>query len=424
MGLSQALIQKQEDTMPYLNTVWTTEVIRGFVLMGVLVLGAPLIGSFFGEPRAVLLVRVLGGSVFLRSFGNIGVVYFRKELEFHKQFVYELSGTFVDLAVAISAAFLLRSVWALVFGLLAGNLVRTVVSYFIHSYRPHLSFNREQFKELFVFGKWIIGSGSIIFLITQGDDVLVGKVLGVSALGFYQLAYRLSNLAATEIAHVISQVTLPAYSKLQSSVESLRHAYERALRMTSFLAFPMAGFIAVLAFELTKILLGERWMPMVPVIQVLCVFGAIRAINGTFGAFFHGTGMPKVITKRAAIQLLLMGAIIYPLTIKMGITGTAIAVTVPNALILILLFLKLASTLDVPFLKLLKPMQIPLIASSLMMALLMVGKSLLLLASVGGVLSLLMLGGVAYVGVAVGLGRLQWREDKLCEIAKKLTGLN
>lgn len=335
-GFDQAIIQKKEDTKSYLDTAWTIQVIRGFVLAIILLLGAPLVGTFFGEPRAVLIVRVLGVAVLLKGLRNIGIVYFQKELEFHKQFFYEFGGTFADLAVAIPAAFIFRSVWALVFGLLAGNLVRMVVSYFVHPYRPHLSFNQEKFKELFVFGKWVLGSSVIIFLITQGDDALVGKILGTTALGFYQIAYRISNLPSTEITHVISQVTFPAYSKLQSNLTKLKEAYLRSLQLTTLISLPIAGMIFATAPEFTCIFLGEKWMPMVPAMQMLSLFGAIRSINATFGPLYHSVGRPFLLMKVSLIQLCLLALIIYPLSIEGGIFGTSVAVTVANFLCIML----------------------------------------------------------------------------------------
>jgi len=157
-GFDQALIQKKEDTEPYLNSAWTVQIIRGFILAIILLVGAPLVGIFFEEPRAIMLVRVLGASVFLENLKNIGIVYFQKEMEFHKQFVYQFSGTIADIAVAIPAALILQSVWALVFGLLAGNFVRVIVSYIIHPYRPSFRLDWDKSKELFNFGRWVLGS--------------------------------------------------------------------------------------------------------------------------------------------------------------------------------------------------------------------------------------------------------------------------
>jgi len=157
-GFQAALVQKKGNIKPYLDTAWTVQVIRGFVLAGILFGIAPYVASFFGEPMAAPLLRVLGLSAVFQGLTNIGVVYFQKELEFHKRFIYMFSGTLADLGVAIPAALILRNAWALVFGLLAGNLVRMTVSYFIHPYRPRVWLDGPKVKELYTFGKWILGS--------------------------------------------------------------------------------------------------------------------------------------------------------------------------------------------------------------------------------------------------------------------------
>jgi len=329
-GFNAALIQKKEDTKSYLDTAWTVQAIRGILLALIAFAIAPYVAAFFDAPAAKPILQVIAFSVLLGGFSNIGVMYFQKELEFRKLFVLSLSSTLADIGVAITAAVLLRSVWALVFGLLASTLVRTVVSYLIHPYRPRLAFSKQQFKELFGFGKWILGSSILIFLLTHGDDALVGKVLGVSALGFYQLAYRLSNMPATEITHVISQVTFPAYSKLQDNLPRLREAYLKVLQITAFLSFLIAGLIFVLAPEFTQIFLGEKWMPMVPAMQVLCILGGLRSIVATMGPVFYSTGNPKIGTQLSIMQLLIMVTLIYPLTMKWGIVGTSLVVVLTN----------------------------------------------------------------------------------------------
>ena len=325
-GFQQALIQKKEDIKPYLDSAWTVLILRGFILFAILFFIAPYAATFFNAPEAKPIVQVIGFAVLFQAFTNIGVVYFQKELEFNKQFIYQLSGTLADFIVAISAALILRSVWALVFGLLAGNFARFVVSYLIHPYRPHLSSDLRKTKELFGFGKWILGSSVLIFLITQGDDIFVGKLLGATALGFYQMAYRISNIPATEITHVISQVTFPAYSKLQDNIPKLREAYLKVLQITAFLSFPIAGLIFVLAPDFTKIFLGEKWMPMVPAMQVLAFFGAIRAIGATLGPVYSAKCRPDYPTKLNFMRLVLIVILIYPLTIRFGIFGTALTV--------------------------------------------------------------------------------------------------
>lgn len=329
-GLQTALIQKKDTVESHLDTVWVVSAIRGTFLFAVLFLTAPFIAKFFSSPDAGLVVRILAVSTLLTGCRNIGIVFFQKELEFNKQFYYEFSASLVDLSVSVTLAFLLRNVWALVWGGLAAHLTRFVMSYILHPYRPKFRFRRNNFKELFSFGRWSAVSDIFIFFLVQGDDIFVGKALGLAALGFYQIAYMLSNLPATEITHVISRVTLPAYSKLQDNLPKLREAYLRTLQFTSLLSFPAAGLIFLLGPHFTLVFLGEKWTPMIPAMQALCIFGVTRSINATFGSLFTGIGRPEVITKTAGIQLVILIILIYPLTIKWGILGTAVAVIVPN----------------------------------------------------------------------------------------------
>jgi len=325
-GFQSALIQKKKDIKSYLDSAWTVSILRGFVLFTILYFLAPCAALFFKTPIATSIIRTVGLSILLQAFTNIAVVYFQKELEFNKQFFYQLSGILADFVVAVSLAIIFKNVWALVFGLLAGNFVRLILSYFIHPYRPHFTKNFKKAKELFVFGKWVLGSSIIIFLTTQGDDVLVGKILGITMLGFYQMAYKISNLPATQITHVISQVTFPTYSKLQNNLPKLRKAYLRVLQLTGLLSIPLAGIIIILSPEFIKIFLGHKWMPMATSMQILAIWGAVRSIGATSGGLFYSKGRPDIVTKLTMIKLIILSLLIYPLTKIWGLPGTSLAV--------------------------------------------------------------------------------------------------
>ena len=326
-GFQAALVQKKEGITQYLDTVWTASVIRGSILFIIILLSAPYVALFFNTPKASLIIQVIGVSMFLGGFTNIGIIYFQKELEFNKQFAYRLSTTVVEFVVVLSAALIFKNVWALVFGLLAGSLAGLVVSYVIHPYRPHFRLDLGKARELSGFGRWVFGSTILVFLVTQGDDAFVGKVLGATMLGFYQMAYRISNMPATEITHIISEVTFPAYSKMQDDLSRLREAYLRVLQLTAFLSFPISGLIFILGPDFTKIFLGEKWMPMVPAMQVLVLYGLFRAIGATTGVVFMAVGKPEIRTKIQFAQLILLAILIYPLITHWGIVGASIAVT-------------------------------------------------------------------------------------------------
>jgi O-antigen/teichoic acid export membrane protein len=327
-GFEHALIQKKEGINKYLDTAWTILVVRGVILFGILYLIAPYVATFFGVAEVKLIIRVISFSILLQGLTNIGVIYFQKELQFNKQFFYHLSGILIDFIVAVSAVLILRSVWALVFGSLAGNAVRCVSSYLIHPYRPRLSVNLEHAKELFSFGKWVLGSSILFILIIQGDDIFVGKLLGVASLGFYQLAYKISSMATTEISHVISQVSFPTYSILQHEPVKLRESYLRVLRLTSFLALPIAGFIFAASPIFVTVFFGEKWMPMVPVMKILAIAGMARSIMATTGPVFRAIGKPRIETEWQIVRFILLACFIYPLAKNFNIVGVSYAVLI------------------------------------------------------------------------------------------------
>ncbi len=326
VGLNTALVQKKQEITPYLDTAWTFQAIRGALLAMVLFATAPYVAAFFGTPAAQPILQVIGLATLIGGFNNIGVIYFDKELEFYKQFILQSSRTISNAVVAILLVLLLRSVWALVFAFVAGTLVQLVVSYWIHPYRPSMRFNQGKFKELFNFGKWVLGSGTLFYLISQGDNIVVGKLLGVSALAFYQMAYQISSMPGTEVTSVISQVTFPAYAKLQADIPKLKEAYLKVLQLTAFLSIPITGLIFVLAPDFTRIFLGQKWLPMVPAMQILVFAGLLRSIEGTVGPILNAIGKPMWDTQGQLLRLIILAIFIYPLTINYGTSGTSLAV--------------------------------------------------------------------------------------------------
>jgi O-antigen/teichoic acid export membrane protein len=362
-GFHSALVQKKIDIKPYLDTAWTVSAIRGVILFGLLFFVAPFIAEFFGSPQATLIIRVIGVTVLLSGFKNIGVIFFQKDLEFNKEFSYQFSGTLTNFGTAIFLAFTLRNVWAFIWSGLAASFVQLFMSYIVHPYRPRLRFEKAKFDQLFGFGKWILCQSIVIFLITQGDDIFVGKMLGVAALGFYQMAYLISNLCATEITHVISSVTFPAYSKMHDDIERLKQACLKVLRLTCTISFPLAAGILILAPTLTQFILTEKWMPMVSALQVMCGFGVMRSIAATFGPAYRALGRPDIPLRVNITHLLTLCFIIYPLGEKWQLLGIAVAITLAMFVSLLLTSLKIISLLKMDFLDLLKSVIIPLMAT-------------------------------------------------------------
>lgn len=336
-GFGMALIQKREDIRSFLNSAWTLSLVRGVIIFIFLILIAPLVAFFFNAPAVTPILQVLAFTVVLQGLTNIGVIAFQKELEFDKQFIFQFTGSLAVFVSTISAAFILRSVWALVIGALVGSAVTLLMSYVLHPYRPRLDFDRSRIGELWGFGKWVFASTIIIYFLMNGDNLFVGRFFGVASLGFYQIAYTISNLPATQITHVVSNVAFPAYSKLQHDLKALRSAYLRGLQLTAALSIPLGVGIFVLAPEFVTVFLGQRWMPMVLPLQILCLFGVLRSILAASGPVFYSLGRPDIEAKVPALQLLVMILLIYPLAMKWDLAGVAATVCIAALIILVII---------------------------------------------------------------------------------------
>ncbi|MFW6115789.1 MAG: lipopolysaccharide biosynthesis protein [Chloroflexota bacterium] len=324
-GFQTALVQKQGNTEDYLDTAWTVQVLRGFVLAGTLFAISPLLAWFFDEPRVVPLLRALSAMEALRGFTNIGVVYFQKELEFHKQVTYQLFSSAVALAVGVVLAWQLRNVWALVWGSLAGQVTSTALSYVLHPYRARVRLDRQQVTELFGFGRWLLGNSIVSFLATQADRVILGRLLGAAALGIYNMADRIGGLLPTEFMHLTNEVMMPAYAKVQDDKERLGRAFIQVFGTAVSVGGPVAAFVFLAAPELVPVILGAEWLLAIVPLQILAVGGFLRCVIGVSSPVFLATGHPNIQFWKSLIRAVVTVAAIFPLTARYGIPGTALA---------------------------------------------------------------------------------------------------
>lgn len=329
IGIDTALVQQKEANVDeYLNTAWVLEIGRGALIAVVLFLAAPFIAQFFGEANSGLtpVVRVIGLSPLVYGLQNPAVVYFQKDLDFHKEFVYQTASSFVRFGVGVGYALVSPTVWALVAAYVSVNLTKTVLSYGLHEYRPRPSIDRAALSELVNYGKWITGSSITHFIYSEGDDAFVGWFLSATALGFYQYAHRIADMPASQFTEVITTVTFPAYSKLQDDPEGLKDALLATTRLVAVVAFPVSTGMALIAPSFVPVVLGEEWTPMILPLQLLSVFGLIHAITRHFGGVFNALGRPDYNMKIDMIRILCLAAVIWPATARWGFAGTAGAV--------------------------------------------------------------------------------------------------
>ncbi len=368
-GFNAALIQKTDDIKGYLDTAWTVNIIRSVILFAILYFAAPYLAMLKVPPEKVVLtitiIRAVGLLMIANAFNNIALVYFRKELQFNKRFIFEIAATLVNVIVSISIAVIYRSVWSLVLGRLAAALTRCLLSYLMHPYRPALKFDLLKAREMWSFGKWVFAGTVINFLITQGDDLFVWGLLGPASLLLYQLAYKFSNIPATEITTLINQVSFPAYSKIQNDIPRLRDAYLKVLQLTAFLSIPVAGLIFILTPDFVHLFLPAEYAPMIRPMQILAVSGTLVALGATMGPVFQAMGKLGPVIIVQAAKFILFAFLIYPLTTRFDLTGTAIVVLAVKVIFRPFEIYLISRAIDCNFWDRFKPITLPLAATLL-----------------------------------------------------------
>lgn len=371
-GFQAALIQKKENVDDYLDTAWTLGMIRGIILFTILYFAAPYVALLKVEPEKVDLtiqiVRVIGISFLLGGLKNPGVLHFRKDMEFNKQFAYQIFGKLAEIIVSISIVLVYKTVWAIVFGRLTGAVINLAAGYIMHHHRPRFRFDRRMAGELWNFGRWIFAGTVLTFLLTAGDDLFVWGYLGVSSLALYQMAYRFCSIPVKEVTNVISQVTFPAYSKLQDDLPRLKEAYLKVLKFTAFLSVPVAGLIFIFARDFVTLFLKQEWQPIIPVMQVLAIKGLMGSLGATRGPLFKAVGRPWINMKLHVIRVIMLAVLIYPLTRRFGIVGTAMATTIIPFFVNPLGMRLAVKTIKCGFLDILRPIFFPLAATLTMLA--------------------------------------------------------
>lgn len=329
-GMDAALIQKQKDITPYLDTAWTLKVFRGFALYALLFFAAPLAAGLKMSPEqietAVLIIRVTGLSLIIDGFVNIGTIYFAKELKFDKSFTMGTVSNLCSMLISIAIAIVYKNPWALVAGKLINSLSGTILSYYLHPYRPRFSYSHQKAAELWRFGRWITFSSAIVFLENYADDFFVLFVFGTEALAIYQMAYKIALFPVDFGANILSQITFPAFSKVSNDIYRLKKAYLKTYRFASNLAIPTAVSICILAPALIPIFMGEKWLSTVLLVQILSVKGLFQALGITRGPLFMSLNKHHLATKFQFIRAIVLIVLVYPFSVYWQLSGVCIAV--------------------------------------------------------------------------------------------------
>ncbi len=330
-GFGAALIHRQQHFEEARDTAFTMMVMRGVGLAALSVLIAPFVARFYGQPELTSIVAVVGISFLLLGCQNINVVALQKELDFRRLTLMELTVAGLSFAASVGLAYRLRSIWALVFGQIAAAAITSVLSFVMVPARVRLRLDLSIARELYGYGRFITGLAIVVFFSRELDSAVIGKLLGMQALGYYVAAYTLANIPSTYFSKIVARVFFPMFSKLQDDPEGLRREYARGIRLITALAVPISVVTMVLAPEIVGALYGGRWAQAAPPLRILAVFGGFRALWMLNGYLYNAIGKPQIDFYLNLGRLVVMMALLFPLAAAFGVVGAATAVALPMA---------------------------------------------------------------------------------------------
>lgn len=331
-GIGQAIIQKKDNTDAMADSAFFIFPIISLILYAIVYLVAPLTAEFFRESEFEEILRVVALSLIIWSFGSLPQTLLTKELEFKKLSISQILPRIIYGIVTILMALQGFGVWSLVWGTLIMQITSVITLWNILNWRPSLRFDLKIAYGLLSYGKPVIVASLLIFFVSIIDTTIIGYSLGSEKLGYYSIALAISGIFTTQISATLSQVLFPVYSKVQENKDKLRWAYIKTLKSISMITFPAAFGIASIAGYFIEIFYGEKWLPAVVALQVLCVYGLITSILNVTRNLYLAVGKPQIMKNIYLLQLSLILILIYPLTAENGIFGTSIAVTIASAI--------------------------------------------------------------------------------------------
>ncbi|MFH1545371.1 MAG: lipopolysaccharide biosynthesis protein [archaeon] len=395
-GIGSALIHRKKNIKEASSTGFFIVILIGVFFTAFVFFISPLVALFFNNFAVEGIMKFLALVFLVSSFGIIPLNLLNKELEFKKLILPEVGSVIAYALITIPLALIGFSYWSLVYGYFFSILVSTVLAWIACSWRPSFKFDKKIALELINYGKFILGGVLVAFLLLQGVDFFIGRILGATALGLYGLAFALSNLPATNITHVVAKISFPLYSKLQDKKSKLKNAYTKITYFAMLIVFPVSLTLMILAKPITIIIFTDKWAGMIPIIQVLSIFAIFRSLHIIASYLFQGIGKPEINQNLLIAEVISLGIIIYPMITLFGVIGGAIALTVVMAVGGSWAFFKCTSLVKESKLKLLKTLGIPFIFSLAIGALIFITENYFAPNSIISLLSIMLAGFIAY----------------------------
>jgi PST family polysaccharide transporter len=314
LGVSQGLVYYERDHANEGGALLLS-IGSGVALCLIGVLAAPAIARFFHEPAVAPMVRVLSLSLLVGAVRQVPDALLRRELDFRGRMMTEVARAVTQGVVSIVLALAGLGAWAIVWGYLAGSVAWCASAWIVVDYRPRraaLRLGSSTARRLLGYGAPAAAQGILAALIFDVDYVIVGNVLGATALGGYTLAFRLPQLVIINVFFVLSSVAFPVFSRARGEPSQLRRGYVTSIRLQSAYGAAVGVALFVLAPLVVPVLFGAKWDASIVPMQWLALYAVARSLGSGAVDVYKGIGRPGI---AAAVSLLRLAVLVPALLI-------------------------------------------------------------------------------------------------------------
>lgn len=270
MGVGPAIVQKDVLEDRHLHVGFTLSLAMGLFFTIVLQLVAPWLAAYFRMAELERVVRVVSLIFLIDSFTLMAQALLQRNMKFRLSTAIEVITYAIGYGgVGVVCAFLGWGVWSLVMATLSQALLFMVAVVWAQPFPKRMGTDGPAFRELLFFGGGMTLSRFGNFLAIQGDNLVVGRMLGAGALGIYGRAYQFMAMPSNLLGNALDKALFPAMAKVQTQPEKLAKAYLAGVGIIALVAIPTSVLIVLLANEIVVLLLGADWMAVVKPLQVL-----------------------------------------------------------------------------------------------------------------------------------------------------------
>lgn len=331
-----ALIRNPNAGRDDYNTAWTIKILTGILLTIILIAVAPLIARYYGDPRVEIVIQIIAFRCLLNGFENIGVVNFRKNMQFAKEFRYWTYRRLTDIVLALTLIFFVRNYHGLAIAMVVSAAVTIIYSYMMSSYRPW--FSLKKFRSLWSVSQWLMIDQGSQFIGRRVDEFVLGGIAGSATVGSYYMASDISTLPTREVVRPSGRALMPTYAKVAHDEVESRKAFLQVFGLIAIYALPAGVGISVVAPDLVPILLGDQWGAAIPFFQWLGVFAGFEAIFWGVNPYFLARGGERVF----AFASIGYACALVPAIVTAGYQGGPIAIVMTRTgLMFVMVFVML-----------------------------------------------------------------------------------